>query len=120
MIIKRNNEIIYGIGGPYKRIFEHKSDRLCAIAFDSDKLENELAIILYLRDDEICGAVISDNWIMPVLDELIAGKYYLDLIDNKLYDKVGKIMNIFDQNFELEIIPKPEGNININFINEVN
>lgn len=120
MIIKRNNEIIYGLGGQFKRIFEHKSNRLYAIAFDTDKLENELAIILYLCNDEICGAIISENFIMPVLDELIAGKYYLDLINNKLYDKIGKVINIFDQNFELEIIPKPEGNININFINKIN
>lgn len=119
MIIKRNNEIIYGLGGPYKRIFEHKSDRLCAIAFDTDKLENELAIILYLRDDEICGAVISDNWIMPISDELIAGKYYLDLVNHKLYDKIGNVINSFIQKFELNIIPKSEGNISINFINGI-
>ena len=116
MIIKRDNRKIYGLGGPFKRIFEHYSDRIMAIAFDSTELENELAIILYLCNDEICGAVISDNWICPVLDELVAGKYYLDLIDNKLFDKTGKIIETFDQIFELHILPKKLGKIDIKLI----
>lgn len=120
MIIKRDFEMIYGFGGPFKRIFEHQYNRLSAIAFDTDELENELAIILYLIiDKEICGAVISENWIMPVSDELIAGKYYLDLVNHKLYDKIGNVINSFIQKFELKIIPKSEGNIRINFINGI-
>ena len=41
MIIKRDFEMIYGFGGPFKRIFEHQYNRLSAIAFDTDELENE-------------------------------------------------------------------------------